>query len=83
MKAHTSSLISTLEEGGWLESRPGQFTPGNIPVPILGGSVAPRMVRTCAENLAPIGIRFPNRPANGKPLPRQHYPGHHLLNILS
>jgi hypothetical protein len=31
----TISLTSALDWGGWLTTRPGLFTPGNDPVPIL------------------------------------------------
>jgi hypothetical protein len=31
----TLSLTSALDEGGWLTSRPGHFTPGEGPVPIV------------------------------------------------
>jgi hypothetical protein len=49
---------------GWLTPRPGRFTPGNEPVPIVWeAGWAPGPVWTGAENLAPIGIRSPDRPA--------------------
>jgi hypothetical protein len=31
----TLSLTSALDAGGWSTSRPGRFTPGNDPVPIV------------------------------------------------
>jgi hypothetical protein len=31
----TVSLTSTLDEGGWSIPRPGRFTPGKDPVPIV------------------------------------------------
>jgi hypothetical protein len=44
--------------------RPGRFTPGKDPVPIVNeAGWAPRPVWTGAENLAPTVIRSPDRPA--------------------
>jgi hypothetical protein len=38
--------------GGWSAPRPGRFTPGKDPVPIVQeAGWAPRSVWTCAENL--------------------------------
>jgi len=57
-------LTSALDGGGWSTSRPGRFTPGKDPVPIVQeAGWAPGPVRTGAENLAPTGIRSPDRPA--------------------
>ena len=57
---------------GWVVNatpRPGRFTPGNDPVPtVQEGGWAPGPVRTGAENLAPIGIRSPDRPARSESL---------------
>jgi hypothetical protein len=36
---------------------------------------APELVWTGVENLAPTGIRSPDRPASSNSLYRQHYPG--------
>ena len=47
------------------------FTPGKDPVPI---GWAPGPVWTGAENLAPTGIRSPNRPARSQSLYRLRYP---------
>jgi hypothetical protein len=62
---------------GWgvsLKSRP-LFTPGKDPVPILQeAGWAPQPVWTGAENLAPTGIRSPDRPARSKSLYRLSYP---------
>ena len=39
--------------GGWLTPRPGRFTPGRVPVPIVQeAGWAPGPVPTGAENLA-------------------------------
>ena len=44
--------------------RPGRFTPGNDPVHILEETGwAPGPIWTDAENLAPTGIRSPDRQA--------------------
>jgi hypothetical protein len=51
----TLSLTSALDEGGWSTPRPGRFTPGKDPVPIVqeaGWATGP--VWTGAENLDPL-----------------------------
>jgi len=58
MYSYTLSLTSGLEWGGWSALRPGRFTSGNDPVPIVQeAGWAPGPVRTVADNLAPTGIR--------------------------
>ena len=53
------------------------FTPGKDPVPIVqGAGWAPGPVWTGTENLAPTGIRFPDRPARGQSLYRLSYLAH-------
>jgi hypothetical protein len=60
-------LTSALEGGGWSAPRPGSFTPGKDPVPIVQEARwAPGPVWTCAKNLAPTGIRSPDRPARSQ-----------------
>ena len=63
--------------GGWgvsVTSRP-LFTPGKDPVPIVQeAGWAPGPVWTGAENLAPSGIRSPDRPARSQALYRLSYP---------
>jgi hypothetical protein len=55
---------SALDMGEGLASRPGRFTPGKDPVPIVQKAKwALGPVWTGAENLAPTEIRFPDRPA--------------------
>jgi hypothetical protein len=55
---------------------PAVFTPGKDPVPIVQkAGWAPGPVWTGAENLAPTGIRSPDRPARSESLYRQRYPG--------
>jgi hypothetical protein len=59
-----SLSTSALDEGGCSVPRPGRFTPGKDPVPIVQeAGWAPGPVWTCSKNLAPTGIRSPNRPA--------------------
>jgi hypothetical protein len=63
--------------GGWSAPHSGRFTPGKDPVPIVQeAGWAPGPVWTCANNLAPTGIRFPNRPARSQSLYRLSYPAH-------
>jgi hypothetical protein len=57
-------LTSALEGGGWSASRPGHVTPGKHPESIVQeAGWTPGPVWTCAKNLAPPGIRSPDRPA--------------------
>ena len=56
---------------------PASPYPKRVPVPIVqeaGWASGP--VWTCAENLAPTGIRSPDRPARRKSLYRLRYPAH-------
>jgi hypothetical protein len=56
----TISLNSALDGSVWLTTRPGRFTPGIEPVPILqeaGWASGPVWMGT--ENLTPTGIRSP------------------------
>jgi hypothetical protein len=65
-----------LEGGVWLATRPGRFTPGKDPVPIVqGAGWTSGPVWTCAKNLAPTGIRYLERPACSQSLYRLSYPG--------
>ena len=58
----TLSLTSALGGGGWSAPRPGRFTPRKDLVPtVQEAGWAPRPVWTGAENLAPTGIRSPDR----------------------
>ena len=57
-------------------TRPGRFTPGKDPVPIVQeAGWTPVTVWTSAENLLPIGIRSTDRPARSKSLYRLSYRG--------
>jgi hypothetical protein len=59
----------------WSAQRPGRFTPGKDPVPIVQeAGWDPGPVWTCAKNLAPIRIRSPDRPARSQSLYRLSYP---------
>jgi hypothetical protein len=70
-------LTSALEGGGWSAPRPGRFSPGKDPVPIVQKAEwAPGSVWTCAKNLAPTWIRSPDRPARSQSRYRQSSPAH-------
>jgi hypothetical protein len=70
-----SFLTSALEGGGWSAPRSGRFTPGKDSVPIVQEARwASGPVWTCAKNLAPTGIRSPDRPARSQSLYRLSYP---------
>ena len=59
------------------------FTPGNDPVPIVQeAGWAPGPVWTGAENIAPTGIRSPDRPARGQSLYRLSYPAQSIGVVL-
>ena len=83
----TLSLTYGLDGSGWLPPRPERFTPGNDPVSIeWKARWAPRPVWMGAENLAPAGIRYSERPARStvaiptelsRPLYPQERPGTH------
>ena len=76
MYSSTLSLTSALDGGGWSTPRPGRFTPGKDPVPIVQeAGWAPGSVWAGAENLASTGIRSPDRPARSESLYRLGYPG--------
>jgi hypothetical protein len=74
------SLTLTLHASGWSTPRPGRFTPCNDPLPIVqeaGWVSGP--VWTGAENLAPTGIRSPDRLARTECLYWLSYLGPLLL----
>ena len=69
------SLTSALDRGGWSTQRPGRFTPRKDSVLIVEeAGWAPGTVWTGAENLAPTGIRFTDRPARCESLYRLGHP---------
>jgi len=56
---------------------PAAIPPGKTPVSIVKkAGWAPGTVWTDAENLAPTGIRSPDRPIRSESLYRMRYPGH-------
>jgi hypothetical protein len=60
------------------------FTPGKDPVPIVQEAVwAPGLVWTGEENLAPTGIRSPDRPGRSQSLQRLIYPVHLIFMYMS
>jgi hypothetical protein len=66
--------VFRLEGGEGSASRPDRFSPGEDPVPIVQGTEwCPGPVWTGAENLAPVGIRSPDRPARSQSLYRPSY----------
>ena len=71
-------MAIALEGGEWSASRPGRsLHPGNDPIPFVQeAGWAPGQVWTGAENLAPTGIRSPDRPARNQSLYRLSYPAH-------
>jgi hypothetical protein len=61
---------------GGQRQAPTALPPGKDPVPIAyEAGWAPGPVWTGVENLAPTGIRFPDRPARSQSLYRLSYPG--------
>jgi hypothetical protein len=57
-------MTTALEGGEWSASRPGRFTAGKDPVPIVQeAGWAPGPVWTGVENLAPTEIRCQDRSA--------------------
>jgi hypothetical protein len=68
--------FGTKDGGGWSAPRPGRFTPGKDPEPIVQeAGWAPGPVWTDAENLIPTGIRSQDRSARSASLYRLSYPG--------
>jgi hypothetical protein len=62
-------LTSALDGDGWSTPRSGRLTPGTDPVHIAQeAGWAPTPVWSCAENLAPTGSGFPDRPAHSESL---------------
>ena len=71
-------MTTALEGGKGSASHPGHsLPPGKDPVPIVQEAAwAPGPVWPGVENLAPIGIRSPDRPAHSQSLYRIRYPAH-------
>ena len=73
---------------GGQQHSPAASTPAKDPVPIVQETGwAPGPVWTSAENLAPTGIRSPDRPARSQSLYRLSYPAYYIkmysLNLLN
>jgi hypothetical protein len=76
-------VTSAIERGGWSAPRPGRFTPGKDPVPIVQEAEwAPGPVWTCAKNRTPTGIRSPDRPARSQSLYRLSYGAHFVSRTV-
>jgi hypothetical protein len=70
-------MTSVLEGGRWSAPRPGRFTPGKDPVPVVQeAGWAPGLVWTCAKNRTPTGIRSLDYPARNQSLYRLSYPAY-------
>ena len=76
----TLSLTSALDGDGYSTPKPGRFTPGKDAVPtVQEAGWVPVQVWTSAENLAPTGIRSPDRRTRSVSLYRLRYPGPQFL----
>ena len=74
MYSSTLPSTSALDGGGWSTPRPGRFTPGKDPVPIVqeAGWTQGRSGRV--RRISPLtGIRSPDRPARSESLYRLSY----------
>jgi hypothetical protein len=69
--ARRGCVVSTMPRPLYLRERPGTHC--------TEGWVGPGPVWTCVKNLAPTGIRSPDRPARSQSLHRLSYPAHILL----
>jgi hypothetical protein len=72
-------MITALEGGEWSAARPGRtLLPGKDSAPIVEeAGWAPGPVWAGTENLAPTGIRFPDRPARSSVAIPTELPGPH------
>jgi len=78
-----SFMIKALEGVRGQRHAPTALCPGKDPVSIVQEHWwAPGPVWTVAQNLAPTGIRFPDRPARSQSLYRLRYPAHIMICIL-
>ena len=69
-------MIRRLDGGGWSGPRPGRFTPGKEPIPIVQeAGWAPGPVWTGAEKPNPRRDSIPERSARSESLYRLRYPG--------
>jgi hypothetical protein len=76
---------SDTRRGEWSAARPSRtLPPGKDPVPIAQeAGWAPGPVWTGAENLAPTGIRSPDRPVRSQSLCRLSYQSHTIGSTIS
>jgi hypothetical protein len=64
MHSSTLSLTSAIDVGGWSRPRPGRFTPGKVPVPIVEeAGWPPGPVWTGAGNIVTHRVSIP-RPSS-------------------
>ena len=76
MYSSTLPSTSALDMGGWSTPHSGRFTSGKDPVPVVQeAGWAPGPIWTDVKNLAPTGIRSPDRPAHSESLYRLSYRG--------
>ena len=76
MNSSALPLARAVGGGGWSTTRPGRFTQGKDPVPVVReAGWAPRPVWTGAANLAITGICSPDRPARSEWAYRLPFPG--------
>jgi hypothetical protein len=69
-------MAAALEGGEWSAARPGRFTPGKDPVPIVQeAGWAPGPIWTGGQS-RPVGVLSPDRPARSQSLYRLRYPAH-------
>ena len=70
-------MTTALERGGWSAARPGRtLPPRNTQYPFCRRLGGPQGRSGRAENLAPTGIRSPDRPSRSQSLYRLSYPAH-------
>ena len=75
MHSSTLSLTTALGGGGWSATRPGRFTHGKDPVPVVQDARwAPGPIWTGTANLATTGICSPDRPARSEWSYRLRFP---------
>ena len=80
----TVSLISLLDGGWWLTSRPGRFTPDMTQYPLYRRLGEPQSRCKPKRKILPLtGIRFPDRPAHSDWLYQLSYPGPHAPHRLT
>jgi hypothetical protein len=74
-------MTSALEEDEWSVARSGRtLPPGKIRYPLYRRLGGPQGRSGQAENLAPTGIRSPDRPARSQSLYRLSYPAQLMAN---